>query len=66
MPRHGKSLPPAGWQDEEYRLTTAATSSLILAFCQALGLSGRSSSAARSAGKIVLELALAPPSASAP
>jgi len=38
MPWHGKSLPPAGWQDEEYRLTTEAYVDLILAFCAALGL----------------------------
>ena len=25
MPWHGKSLPPEGWENEEYRLTTAAT-----------------------------------------
>src|SRR5512136_332415 len=38
MPWHGKSLPPAGWQDEEYRLTTEAYVDLILAFCAGLGL----------------------------
>jgi pimeloyl-ACP methyl ester carboxylesterase len=38
MPWHGKSLPPAGWQDEEYRLTTQAYVDLILAFCAGLGL----------------------------
>jgi len=38
MPRHGKSLPPAGWQDEEYRLTTRSYVDLIMAFCRALGL----------------------------
>src|SRR3989304_8228229 len=38
MPWHGKSLPPAGWQDEEYRLTTAGYVGLILTFCRAPGL----------------------------
>ena len=38
MPWHGKSLPPAGWQGEEYRLTTAGYVDVILAFCAALGL----------------------------
>ena len=38
MPCHGKSLPPAGWQDEEYRLTTDAYVEMILAFCDS-GLS---------------------------
>src|ERR687892_1298756 len=33
MPWHGKSLPPAGWQDEEYTLTTRGYVELIRAFC---------------------------------
>src|SRR5438552_3005688 len=36
LPRHGKSLPPAGWEREEYRLTTDAYVETILAFCDAL------------------------------
>ena len=46
MPWHGKSLPPAGWQDEEYRLTAAGYVELILTFCRALGLERPVSSAA--------------------
>ena len=61
MPRHGKSLPPAGWQDEEYRLTTAAYVELILAFCQALGLDRPVVLGCSIGGKIVLELALRAP-----
>ncbi len=38
MPWHGKSLPPAGWQDEEYRLTTQSYVDLIMTFCRVLGL----------------------------
>src|SRR4029434_4960146 len=38
MPWHGKSLPPVGWQDEEYRLTTQDYIDLILAFIRTLGL----------------------------
>src|SRR5262245_3231061 len=38
MPWHGKSLPPAGWQDEEYRLTTERYVDLIMAFCRAFDL----------------------------
>ena len=38
MPWHGKSLPPAGWQDEEYRLTASGYIEMILAFCDALAL----------------------------
>src|SRR3546814_16201176 len=38
MPWHGKSYPPEGWQDEEYRLTTELYVETILAFCNALAL----------------------------
>ena len=61
MPRHGKSLPPAGWQDEEYRLTTDAYVEMILAFCEALGLERPVVLGCSIGGKIVLELALRAP-----
>jgi pimeloyl-ACP methyl ester carboxylesterase len=38
MPWHGKSLPPAGWQDEECRLTTEKYVDLIIVFCRGLEL----------------------------
>jgi pimeloyl-ACP methyl ester carboxylesterase len=57
MPWHGKSLPPAGWQDEEYRLTTAGYVDLILTFCRALGLERPVVLGCSIGGKIVLELA---------
>ncbi len=57
MPWHGKSLPPAGWQDEEYRLTTAGYVELILAFVRALGLERPVVLGCSIGGKIVLELA---------
>jgi pimeloyl-ACP methyl ester carboxylesterase len=57
MPWHGKSLPPAGWQDEEYRLTTAAYVELILTFCAALRLERPVVLGCSIGGKIVLELA---------
>jgi pimeloyl-ACP methyl ester carboxylesterase len=57
MPWHGKSLPPAGWQDEEYRLTTGAYVELILTFCEALGLERPVVLGCSIGGKIVLELA---------
>src|SRR5918996_169569 len=38
MPWHGKSLPPAGWQDEEYKLTTRGYVDLVREFCHALGV----------------------------
>jgi len=57
MPWHGKSLPPAGWQDEEYRLTTAAYVEMIRAFAQALALPRPVVLGCSIGGKIVLELA---------
>ncbi|MEM7710543.1 MAG: alpha/beta hydrolase, partial [Pseudomonadota bacterium] len=38
MPWHGKSLPPDGWQEREYLLTTEAYIDTILAVTDALGL----------------------------
>jgi pimeloyl-ACP methyl ester carboxylesterase len=61
MPWHGKSLPPAGWQDEEYRLTTQSYVELILAFCAALQLERPVVLGCSIGGKIVLELARAHP-----
>ncbi|MBI3045036.1 MAG: alpha/beta hydrolase [Betaproteobacteria bacterium] len=57
MPWHGKSLPPAGWQDEEYRLTIASYVELILTFCSALGVQRPVILGCSIGGKIVLELA---------
>jgi pimeloyl-ACP methyl ester carboxylesterase len=57
MPWHGKSLPPPGWQDEEYRLTTAAYIEMILAFCDALALERPVVLGCSIGGKVVLELA---------
>jgi pimeloyl-ACP methyl ester carboxylesterase len=59
MPWHGKSLPPVGWQDEEYRLTTQAYVDLVLAFIGALGLEQPVVLGCSIGGKIVLELARA-------
>ena len=38
MPRHGRSLPPDGWWDEEYKLTRDFYVEFVVAFCRALGL----------------------------
>ncbi|WP_274424949.1 alpha/beta fold hydrolase [Chelativorans sp. YIM 93263] len=57
MPWHGKSSPPEGWQDEEYRLTTAAYVSTILAVCEALGLDRPVVLGCSIGGRIVLQLA---------
>ena len=61
MPWHGKSLPPPGWQREEYRLTTRAYTDLILTVCRALGLEGPVVLGCSIGGKIVLNLALEHP-----
>jgi pimeloyl-ACP methyl ester carboxylesterase len=57
MPWHGKSLPPVGWQDEEYTLTTRGYVELIRAFIAALGLVRPVVLGCSIGGKIVLELA---------
>jgi pimeloyl-ACP methyl ester carboxylesterase len=57
LPWHGKSLPPAGWQDEEYRLTTSGYVELVRAFVEALGLERPVVLGCSIGGKIVLELA---------
>jgi pimeloyl-ACP methyl ester carboxylesterase len=61
LPWHGKSLPPAGWQDEEYRLTTERYVETILAFCAALQLERPVVLGCSIGGKIVLELARVAP-----
>jgi pimeloyl-ACP methyl ester carboxylesterase len=61
LPWHGKSLPPAGWQDEEYRLTARGYVELILAFCAALGLDRPVVLGCSIGGKIVLQLAAEAP-----
>ena len=36
MPWHGKSSPPEGWQDEEYKLTTDSYVDLVMTVSKAL------------------------------
>jgi pimeloyl-ACP methyl ester carboxylesterase len=57
MPWHGKSLPPDGFEDEEYRLTTAAYTEMILTFCDALELERPVVMGCSIGGRIVLNLA---------
>jgi pimeloyl-ACP methyl ester carboxylesterase len=57
MPWHGKSLPPVGFQDEEYRLTTQGYIDLVMAFIRTLGLERPVVMGCSIGGKIVLELA---------
>jgi pimeloyl-ACP methyl ester carboxylesterase len=58
MPWHGKSNPPEGWQDEEYRLTTELYVETIRAFCRALELDRPVVMGCSIGGRIVLQLAI--------
>jgi pimeloyl-ACP methyl ester carboxylesterase len=58
LPWHGKSTPPAGWQDEEYRLTTDAYIDAIRAVIGALGLDRPALMGCSIGGRIVLSLAM--------
>jgi pimeloyl-ACP methyl ester carboxylesterase len=57
MPWHGKSSPPPGWQHEEYRLTTAAYTGLVMTVARALGLDRPIVIGCSIGGRIVLDLA---------
>jgi pimeloyl-ACP methyl ester carboxylesterase len=59
LPRHGKSIPPPGWQREEYRLTTRAYTDSIRQFCKALELDRPVAMGCSIGGRIVLNLAAA-------
>ena len=58
MPWHGKSFPPEGFQKEEYRLTTASYTEMIVAFCRALELEKPVVMGCSIGGRIVLNLAI--------
>jgi len=58
MPWHGKSSPPAGWQNEDYRLTTGSYTGMIMDFIRALGLERPVVMGCSIGGRIVLDLAL--------
>lgn len=57
MPWHGKSSPPAGWQEEDYALTSRAYVSQVLAVCEALDLDRPVVMGCSIGGRIVLHLA---------
>jgi pimeloyl-ACP methyl ester carboxylesterase len=61
LPWHGKSLPPAGWQTDEYRLTTRRYVDFIRAFAAALALERPVILGCSMGGKILLQLALEHP-----
>ena len=58
MPWHGKSNPPVGWQDREYRLTTALYKETVTAFCRAMELDRPVIMGCSMGGRVVLHLAL--------
>jgi pimeloyl-ACP methyl ester carboxylesterase len=57
MPWHGKTSPPAGWQDREYRLTAPDYIRLILDVADALALDKPVAMGCSIGGRIVLHLA---------
>ena len=61
MPWHGKSSPPAGWQNAEYRLTTAGYVAQVLAVSDALALARPVVMGCSIGGRLVLQLALSHP-----
>lgn len=57
MPWHGKSLPPKGFESEEYQLTTAAYTQMVIDVCDALELEKPVVMGCSIGGRLVLNLA---------
>lgn len=57
LPWHGKSTPPPGWQDEEYRLTSEMYVEAVTAFCDALQLERPVVMGCSMGGRVVVRLA---------
>ena len=57
LPWHGKSYPPAGWENSEYKLTTQRYVETIRAFCAALHLERPVVLGCSIGGRIALQLA---------
>jgi len=57
LPWHGKSNPPPGWHEEEYRLTTEAYLEATMGFCGALELKRPVVMGCSMGGRIVIPLA---------
>jgi len=58
LPWYGKSNPPVGFQNQEYRLTTQLYTDTIMAFCRTMGLDKPVVMGCSMGGRIVLDLAL--------
>jgi pimeloyl-ACP methyl ester carboxylesterase len=57
LPWHGKSSPPAGFENEVYRLTTTTYVNTIMAVCRALDLNNPVVMGCSIGGRVVLHLA---------
>ena len=57
LPSHGKSNPPAGWDKEEYILTSAFYAGFTKAFCEALDLQKPVVMGSSMGGNVCLDLA---------
>ena len=57
LPWHGKSTPPPGWHEEEYRLTIEAYLEATMGFCRALELKRPVVMGCSMGGRIVIPLA---------
>ena len=58
MPWHGKSSPPAGWEKEDYQLTTGRYTGMIMDVAKAFALERPVVMGCSIGGRIVLDLAL--------
>jgi pimeloyl-ACP methyl ester carboxylesterase len=57
MPHHGRSLPPEGWWEEEYLLTTGVYAETVMAFMKSLDLQQPVVLGCSMGGAVALELA---------
>ena len=57
LPWHGKSNPPAGWQNREYKLTSDFYVEAVMAFCRALELDNPVIMGCSMGGRVVVRLA---------
>lgn len=61
LPYHGKSSPPAGWQQREYQLTSQLYVDTIIGFMQAMDIERPLAMGCSIGGRVVLHLALQHP-----
>jgi pimeloyl-ACP methyl ester carboxylesterase len=61
LPWHGKSNPPVGWQDQEYKLTADFYVAAVTGFCDAMGLDRPVVMGCSMGGRVVVRLAVERP-----